>query len=193
MISLEKKGLSDQQKKGCFGCFGILAVIIIAVDVITTIAIPSNDVKADKTFDFTAKEFETRVTQAVKKTNSSFLDIYESKDVKNGHQIQISDYMLLSAKEIEDENNVSLVKLAAHSDSLIWQQKELLNAFYLVLSTVDESLSVSQKYAVLEELGLSKISNDLQDHEGQYTINEVQYYYKGDIESGAMYLQATPK
>lgn len=143
-----------------------------------------------KTFDFTADQFE----QKLKKKLGENFDTTKKITTDNGdYAIGLTDYMRAYIGMDKETNKIKFVSIIEKSDGYLLENKEMKTAFFALLSTVDESLSTAQQYAIFDKLGFNEPSVNLLDHDGAFELNNIEYVYKGSIEDDTLTLQASPK
>lgn len=146
-----------------------------------------------KTFDFTVDEYEVKLKNEIGSSGKgSFIKMKDKQLLDDGkYGIALTDQIFVYIQPGKDDK-VTDARVAFKSNAFLVQNKEVKIAFFALLRTIDESLSLTQQYAIFDELGMSDDSK-MMDHTGVYALNDVEYTYVGSVEEDTLMLKAEPK
>lgn len=143
-------------------------------------------------FDFTAQEFETAFKEKLDSKSGLLIAPKDSYTTDDGlYVFQINDGIGVFI-DTNDSGNVQMIRVGAVGGAFLVYNKEVMTSFQTLIQTVDPSLSITQQLHIMGELGISG-NSDMLDKEVRYEMNNIGYYYHGDIENDVVSLYVVPK
>lgn len=147
-----------------------------------------------KTFDFTAKEYETKLKSEVERNGSGlFREKFDTLQTEDGYAIQLSDFIIVVINEDKETGKATAVNLSAKSNALLLEDKAFKRAITIIMDTLDPTLSIAQRDVIRNELGLISMDSNLLKASKFYDLNDISYSFVGNAEEDVMILRAEPK
>lgn len=165
-------------------------VFFVAILFLT--ACGGNEQASSKKINVTVKEYEGRITQALKemgdKTNLKLISNEVNDDGVN--VITLSEDIIIFVESKDDR--VTKASLGMTSTAYLSTKEDFDFALRLLVGTVDDSLSFADRDKVLKDLGLFNETVFAEDHTKVVTNKDVMYTYKGSLKENFI-LQAEYK
>lgn len=157
--------------------------ILSLLFLVTLIAGCGND--ESKTFNFTVKDYESRVKDALNQMDNG-LSVQSSEENEEGRQVlTLSDDVFIFVDKKGDKPTT--ISLGATSNAALTD--DIYQVFTLLIGTVDDTLSFGERSQVVDKLGLRK--NNLLDYTKVIDHNDIRYTYQGTKDN--IILQAEPR
>jgi len=136
--------------------------------------------------ELTIEQYETNFRNAFNEfKGNSNINLGKMEKLDNGRYSIILNSNIMLFADVNKNNKVTLVNIAALSNAVNEYNNELKSAFQALIKSVDENITPTQQSVIFEKLGITGDEKML-DHTDTYKFNDIMFTYRAKNEEGTL-------